>query len=270
MNRIGIERLCVFGMPPVEFVELAAGLECDAIGIGLTAMRGCNPHGYADWTLRNPETLQETRAALADRGVAISLLEGFTIMPDRDPLDQLADLDLAAELGARRINLVSMERDFARNCAGFAAMAEEAQARGIAVSTEIGTGPVRTLEKGLRLIEAVAHPNLTLLIDTMHFFRLGSSLDQLGQVPGGLIGYVQLCDAPLRSLNPDYMDEALHERLVPGEGELPLQALLALVPPQVTISLEVPRRSLAEAGIDAAARVAPCVAAARAMLQDKG
>jgi hypothetical protein len=36
MNRIGIERLCVFGMPPVEFVTLAADLGCSFIGIGLT------------------------------------------------------------------------------------------------------------------------------------------------------------------------------------------------------------------------------------------
>jgi hypothetical protein len=39
MNELGVERLCVFGMPPVEMVSLAADLGCTCVGIGLQAMR---------------------------------------------------------------------------------------------------------------------------------------------------------------------------------------------------------------------------------------
>ena len=46
-NPVGIERLCVFGMPPVPFVELAASLGCQYIGIGLEAMRYYNPQNPA-------------------------------------------------------------------------------------------------------------------------------------------------------------------------------------------------------------------------------
>ncbi|MDE8654141.1 sugar phosphate isomerase/epimerase family protein [Novosphingobium album (ex Liu et al. 2023)] len=267
MNRIGIERLCVFGMPPVDFIRLAAALGGAGVGIGFTPINAYNPHGYPDWSLRDdPALRRETRAALADSGVAITLLEGFAVVPDKDVRDQERDLDLAAELGAERINLVSMDRDRERTGAGFAVLTEMAAARGIKVSTEIGTGPLRTLDRVLAVLDAVAHPNLTLLIDTMHFFRFGSSLETLAGLPAETIGYVQLCDVPLVSPFESYLDEAFHDRLVPGEGELPLAELLALVPPDVVISVEVPRRAAAQAGAGPAARIAPCVDAARAML----
>jgi hypothetical protein len=62
------------------------------------------------------------------------------------------------------------------------------------------------------------------------------------------------------------MEEALHERLVPGAGELPLSDFLALIPREVVISIEVPQRSLAQAGIGPRERVGACIDAVRAML----
>jgi len=38
MDRLGIEVLCVFGMPPVAFVEFAADLGCRHISLGLEPM----------------------------------------------------------------------------------------------------------------------------------------------------------------------------------------------------------------------------------------
>lgn len=267
MNEIGLERLCVFGMPPVEFVRLTAALGCRCIGIGLTPIRKYNPQGYPDWSLRDDAALRrETVAALQGEGVRISLLEGFGVAPGREVLSFARDLDLAAELGAERINVVSMDRDMLRTLDGFARFAEMGAERGLQVSTEIGPGPIATLGAAMTALRHVARPNFTLLIDTMHFFRFGSTVEDLAAVPPEAIGYVQLCDAPLASRCESYMDEALHERMTPGEGELPLRELLALVPEDVVVSLEVPQRSLAEQGVGAAERTRRCVEAARGML----
>ena len=62
------------------------------------------------------------------------------------------------------------------------------------------------------------------------------------------------------------MLEATFERRVPGEGEMPLGDYLAALPDGVVVSLEVPLRSQAERGIGPEARLRPCVAAARALL----
>jgi sugar phosphate isomerase/epimerase len=267
MNPLGVERLCVFGMPPAAFVNLAADLGCPFVGIGLTAMRYYNPHGYPDWSLReDPALRREMVAALQDRGVTVSLCEGFGVGRDIDVGGYAADLDIVHELGGRRINAVSMDKDFTRTADGFAALAELADPRGIEVVIEIGPGPVRDLEAAVRAVRHVGRGNFRLLIDTMHFFRFGSRVADVATLDPGLIGYVQLCDAPLQSGFPSYMEEALHERLPPGEGELPLLEFLRLVPRDVVVSVEVPRRSLAEAGLGPHARVAPVVEAARALL----
>ena len=120
MRPLGIERLCVFGMPPVEFVGLAADLDCRFVGVALTAMRYYNPHAYPDWSLRDdPALRREMRAAMADRNVGVSLCEGFGVGRDIDVASYAADLDLVRELGCRRVNVVSMDKDFARTADGF-------------------------------------------------------------------------------------------------------------------------------------------------------
>jgi sugar phosphate isomerase/epimerase len=267
MDRIGIERLCVFGMPPVAFVGLAADLGCRFIGTGLTPMRYYNPHGYPDWSLKeDPALRRETIAAMRDRDVSISLCEGFGLRPGADVRDYAADLDVLCELGGRRINVASIDRDLARTLDGFAALAEMAEPRGIETTIEIGPGPIDGLPAALAAVRHVSRPSFRLLIDTMHFFRFGGSAADLAALDPGLIGYVQLCDAPRVSRHASYMEEALHERMAPGDGELPLLDLVKLLPPQVVVSLEVPQRSLAEAGVGPHERVGRCVEAARRLL----
>ncbi|MET7680406.1 hypothetical protein [Streptomyces sp. NPDC005423] len=46
-----------------------------------------------------------------------------------------------------------------------------------------------------------------------------------------------------------YLDEAVNERAIPGQGEFPLEEVLSLLPPEVTVSAEVPSRSLKQAGV---------------------
>jgi hypothetical protein len=66
----------------------------------------------------------------------------------------------------------------------------------------------------------------------------------------------------------NYMQEATFERMVPGEGELPLQDIVDALPPDIVIGLEVPQLSLAEAGVSHFDRVKPCVDAANGLLAE--
>jgi len=63
-----------------------------------------------------------------------------------------------------------------------------------------------------------------------------------------------------------YMEEALHERRAPGDGDLPLRDFLQAAPRDIPIGLEIPIRSEALAGIGPRDRMGRCVAAARALL----
>ncbi len=111
MNRLGIEVLSVFGMPPLAFVELAADLGCRHISLGLEPMPE-NPHGYPRWSLRDDPALR--RAA--------------------------ADLALMAELGVRCVNAVTIDPDLTRNQDQYGAFAELAAAAGMAASIEFMPG----------------------------------------------------------------------------------------------------------------------------------
>lgn len=64
----------------------------------------------------------------------------------------------------------------------------------------------------------------------------------------------------------DYLLAATFERMIPGTGTLPLADIVDALPGDVHIGLEVPMRSLAEAGVGPLDRLRPCVAAARELL----
>lgn len=269
-DRVGIERLCVFGMPPVPFVELAAELDCRYIGIGLVAMRYCNPHGYPDWSLKHDPVLRrETLAALRDHDVTIALCEGFGIRRGFNARELASDLDVVRELGGERINAVSIDPDLSRTLDEFAILAEMAAARGIETVIEIGPGPISGLAPAMAAVSHVQQPYFKILLDTMHFFRLGGSIAEIAGTDPDVIGYVQFCDAPLESTCSSYMEEALHERMVPGTGQLPLAELLALIPRDVIVSVEVPQRALAEAGVEPRERVSRSVRATRRLLAER-
>src|SRR5207237_711904 len=109
LNRVGVEYLSVFGLPPVEFGNRMADLGCSYISTGLTAPPGFNPHGYRTFSLREDRALRrEMVAAMRDRGVGISLGEGFLVRPNVDARTAYSgDLDIMAELGTLRINTTS-------------------------------------------------------------------------------------------------------------------------------------------------------------------
>jgi sugar phosphate isomerase/epimerase len=266
-DRIGIERLCVFDLPPVEFVNLTADLGCRYIGIGLVPMGYYNPHGYPSWSLRDDAALRrEMLASMQDRGVSISLCEGFGVKPNGDVREYAADLELVAQLGCRRINVVSIDHNTHRSFDQFALLTEMAEPLEIETTTEVGVGPVRSLSAALAAHRHVGRNNFRLLIDTMHFVRHGGNAAEIMALDPDVIGYVQLCDVPLISQFAKYMEEALHERMVPGTGELPLLDILGALPEHLVLGLEVPQRSLAQAGMGPQERLSRCVEATRNLL----
>ncbi len=267
MDRIGIEFISVFGLPPVAYVNLVADLGCRHMSIGLSPI-DYNPHGYERFSLMHDAALRrETVAAMRDRGVSISLGEGFSVRAETEARDRAGDLAAMAELGVKRINTVSLDPDLGRSFDKFGAIAEMAAAAGMETTMEFAPGlTVADLPTALAALAHVGRKDFRLLIDTMHFGRSGARLADLAAIDPDKIGYVQLSDAPAAPRFASYMEEAMYERMVPGTGDMPLLDILAAVPRDRVIGLEVPLRSMAAAGIGPLERLRPCVAAARALL----
>jgi hypothetical protein len=74
MDRIGIEMLSVFGMPPIEFVHLTADLGCRYITTGMVGFAPVKTLRYQLFSLRDdPQLRRDLLAAMDGRGVSILL-----------------------------------------------------------------------------------------------------------------------------------------------------------------------------------------------------
>jgi sugar phosphate isomerase/epimerase len=266
MRDLGIDVLCVFGMPPVDYVNMAADLGCRYVGV--TNFPTANPHGYPEFSLTADAGLRrQMKAALADRGVSISTAEGLFAMPDQDFRDRRAELDAFADLGVPRLTTISLDPDRSRSFDQFAVLAEMAAGYGMEVMLEfVPTLTVADLPTALEALRHVDRPNMSLVIDTLHWVRSGLTVADAQALDPALVGNIQLCDAPLKPIIEVYGVEAATERLAPGKGELPLRDLLLALPKDKLTSLEIPQLSLAQRGIGPQDRLEVCVDAARAML----
>jgi sugar phosphate isomerase/epimerase len=266
-ERLGIEFISVLGLPPVAFVELAADLGCRNISLAVAPLTQ-NPHDYQDWSLRgNARLRRETVAALRDHGVSVSLGEGFLVQQDRKLGGSAADLDIMCELGAPRVNVLSLDPDLSRALDELGRFAELAASRGVETVLEFIPGqPIGDLASAMAAKRHVGRSDFRLVVDFMHVFRSGSNICDLGALSANDVGYIQLCDVPLIAHSNDYAHEAVHERLSPGEGELPILDALRALPRDVTVGLEVPKLTKAKAGVGPRERLSQCVADASALL----
>ena len=200
MDRLGIEMLSVFGMPPIEFVQLVADLGCRYITTGMVGFAPLKALDYQPYSLRDdPRLRQDLLAAMDDHGVSISLGEGLLIAPGVDVRSYADDLDIMAELRIPRINTVSLEPDRARTFDELAALTALAAERGIATCVEPVVGlSIADLPSALAAVEYVNRDEISLLIDTMHVARFGATADDLRSIPAQRIGYIQLSDTTLQ------------------------------------------------------------------------
>ena len=267
-DQLGIGFLSVFGLPPVELVNLAADLGCHYIS---TVVQGqpLVPLDFPPYSLRDAALRKTLQAAMNQRGVTISLGDGFLVLPDAEMDSFSTDLDVLAELGVPWINAVSLDPDLHRTFDQFAALTELAAQRNIRTAVEPVPGlTVGDLPTALAALKHVGRNDFRLLIDTMHLMRSGATPADLAAIDPDLIGYAQLNDTTLAPRLDNYMEEAMFERMVPGEGELPLHEILALLPPDIVIEIEVPRRALAMDGVTPMDRLRPCVEAAQRLLAE--
>lgn len=299
MREIGIDYLTAMGIPPLEFIAIASELGCPTISLAMS-QGSLNAWNRPFFNLITDAPLRrEVRAALSDTGVRIAVGEGFLLMPDRD-FARIADdqFDTMLELGVERLNCATLDSDLDRSFDQFAYLTERATAAGFSgvVCEFAPTMPTRSLADALDVQAHVSSERFSILIDTMHFGRTGGTAAELKAMSPGLLSYVQLCDAPipapsydweddpavseerdgyslqaLLSAAPqdqrDYMFEAMTERMLPGDGDLPLLEYIRATPAEAIISVEVPQVSRAQSGESPRQFIGRVVGAARALIE---
>jgi sugar phosphate isomerase/epimerase len=80
----------------------------------------------------------------------------------------------------------------------------------------------------------------SIVVDLLHHTRVGAGVAELAPLVGsGRVAWVQVCDAGDPPAVDGLVHEARHARRAPGDGSLPLAELLAVVPFDVPLSVEV-------------------------------
>jgi len=193
--------------------------------------------------------LREVKAALRDTGVTMADAEMIRLSAETT-LDSFTPfLDQIAELGARHVLVAVDDIDPVRSQDNYTALCALLGTYSLTADLEFmpWTG-VQDLAHARRMVEAADHQSAAVLFDSLHFDRCGSTLEEFANLPSGLMNYVQICDGPVPydPSDAELIRVARTERLIPGEGGIDLKSIAALIPKDMTISVEVPNHALAE------------------------
>jgi sugar phosphate isomerase/epimerase len=248
-RQISLAHLTVLDTTPPELVTVAATAGFRSIGIRLTATPSVGIPPYD--ILNDGPLLRETVSRLADTGVSVLDTEFLRFEPDHPIGIPEGFLEVSARLGAKHVLVMSAEPEEARTIERFCELCDRAAPYGLHVVLEfaIYTG-VRTLAEAADVVARSKRANASVLIDALHFSRSGGLPAHIAQVDPSLLRYAQICDAgrdmPAPSDAPALIREARTGRLLPGEGVLPLAALIAALPATVPLAIEAPCRATAD------------------------
>lgn len=239
----------ILDVDPVTAVRVAEQAGFPAVGIWFDAQ---------SWS---PQRSRDLRRALANSPVVALDIEPIMLSPDGDHGDAI--VDAAQEIGAQNILVASRDSDVARVANRLRELADRLDGSNISLVLEfLPILGIKTLHEALDAVRLADHKSLGVLIDSLHLARAGHSPADLANLDPRLFPYLQLCDAPAE-ISEDSMKarlhEALHGRLLPGDGGLPLEELLATIV-NVPISLELRSETLMAAYPDPTER-------ARALLE---
>ncbi|MFM0740868.1 TIM barrel protein [Paraburkholderia xenovorans] len=109
------------------------------------------------------------------------------------------------------------------------ALARAAEAAGVIAGYEaLAWGQhVKTYRHAWKLVDAVNHPHLGLVLDSFHTLSLNDTVDAIADIPGERIAFVQIADAP--KLAMDVLEWSRHYRCFPGQGDFDLAGFTAQV-----------------------------------------
>ena len=138
----------------------------------------------------------------------------------------------AVELGARGVtvaDLFGLPFEGAEVSRHFARVCDVAADHGLSVTLEfVPTGCVQTVAQAREVLERADRANAGMLIDSYHFFRAGSSLEDMARVPPELIAAWQMNDASAAPATDDAFADMMI-RAMPGEGEFDLKGLMQAI-----------------------------------------
>lgn len=225
---------------PVEIVRLAADIEVPLVGLLVNPGSTSSPEDRD--LLGDTPARRATRDACQAAGVQVDMIESFYLRPETELESFLPALESGAWLGARRLGFVTQDPDASRLLDRTHAFLDMVRDHGLEALLEFTPRMTqKTLADAVAFLGQLDRPELRIHVDALHVARSGTPLNEIAAQTDKIIGRAQLCDGPATVTDEEGRNEALHRRLMPGDGVLPLKDLLAALPPGIVIGLEVPQ-----------------------------
>jgi sugar phosphate isomerase/epimerase len=226
--------LCAGSVPRSSFAERAEA----AAAAGFAAI-SLFPHDYRRAREAGASDA-ELRAVLRDWGVAVAEIDPLlSWLPgeraDAGVTDEGREFLAAGEdefwaiaeaLGARSVNAALADPGDAsleRIADAFGGLCDRAATHGLKVTLEfLPWTRIRDAGAAAAVVTRAGRPNGGVMLDAWHHVRSGAPL---ASIDAKRVLGIQLADAPCEA-EPDLVDETLHRRRVPGEGDTDLAGLL--------------------------------------------
>ena len=228
---------------PVETIHAAA-----SAGFG-----GCGV--WFDDEIWTDQTTRDVKKAFADTGLVPLDIEVIWIMPgDEDPAHD-RQIAAGAEIGVKNVLIVSSDPIADNTKRRFEILCNKTEKAGIHANLEfLPITEVKNLADGLDIVTSVGHPNGKILIDPTHLHRTGGHPSDLKGVSPDLFTYAQYCDGVDKLAEDSFeaiLSDAVDGRLLPGDGDFPLSALIDVLDPDLPISVELRSKDLRDTYTDA-------------------
>lgn len=203
------------------------------------------PIDYKGWRASGLTDL-DIRGKIEAAGIKVATMDPFVqwtpdfAIPDGYPKENVAFIDhtedqvfaMAEALQTNQINCVEGLGQKHKSQAlidALGAFNDRAARRGIKLTLEpMPISSIYSLADGWAIVKAINSPNLGLTFDTWHFWRAAPDHDLLATIPASKIMEVQLADAK-NELNGDLLNDLLHHRLLPGDGDFDLKTTVGVL-----------------------------------------
>jgi sugar phosphate isomerase/epimerase len=250
--RFSLAHLTVIRLAPPQVIEVAARTGYDTVGLRLVGGTEITP---AYPLMDDMPLMRATKAAMSATGIGVLDIEFVRIMPETDVSSLEPFAAAGAELNARYMITSAYDPDLSRFTDRLAAISDLASQYGLrAVLEFFPWTAVPDLSAALTVVEAAERPALGILVDTLHFNRSASRLDDLDRISASRLPFVHVADAPVQASYTT--EELLHagrvERLPPGEGGIDIKRILSHMPQDIPVALEAPMTAMAAAKGEAA------------------
>jgi sugar phosphate isomerase/epimerase len=233
---VSIAPLTLFRPDPLELIEAAGDAGFDLVDLQFGVQDQPLDPRYVD-----PGFVGQVRTALRSQGLEVLDVGSIAFSPDLDPAVPGALVRFASDVEARIVHVTDWDPEAERTIDRFGQICDLAAGVGLQAAIEfMPYSYTRTLDDASALVAAVRRGNAGIVLDTLHLMRSGGSPATIRNVPSAMFAFIQLADARREAPPAEHLrEEALGRRLLPGEGELPLEDILDALP-ALPISVEVP------------------------------